>query len=159
MSWPARHVAHNRQHIDEKQLVGALLSAAPAHPGAVAGVRTLTPQSSSKSLRDKAAKARDKASAPTLVIPTISVTPAEGDEDEDGDGRRDSFLAAQEAIAAARGVFGDNAAALEDGAESRPQAKAKGKGKRGRKHKPKPLLTLDEEKHGTSAPISQRSQA
>lgn len=82
----------------------------------------------------------------TLIIPTISVTPADGDEEPET--RRDSFLAAQEAIAAARGVLGANAAALADGADEPLNGKKK---RRGRRAKPKPLVNFDEEKHsGTS---------
>lgn len=161
MSWNNQTAADGRQHIDEKQFVGALLSSAPAHPNALASapgapgvtgvpaIRTLTPKSSSKSLKD--ALGRKKAES-TLIIPTISVTPAEGEED-DGAGRRDSFLAAQEEIAAARGVLGANAAALEArphgaGAGEPPAGKNK-RGRRGRRTKPAPLVSFDEEKHGT----------
>ncbi|EJT45032.1 hypothetical protein A1Q1_06616 [Trichosporon asahii var. asahii CBS 2479] len=150
-------LADNRQHIDEKQLVGALLSAAPAHPNAVAGlagvpaIRTLTPKSSSKSLKDTlGAVAGRRKTESTLIIPTISVTPAEGDEDDGTETRRDSFLAAQEAIAAARGVLGANAAALEADGSHEPLNGKSGHGKRGRRGrraKPKPLVNFDEEKH------------
>lgn len=161
-------LADNRQHIDEKQLVGALLSAAPAHPNAVAGlagvpaIRTLTPKSSSKSLKDTlGAVAGRRKTESTLIIPTISVTPAEGDEDDGTETRRDSFLAAQEAIAAARGVLGANAAALEADGSHEPLNGKSGHGKRGRRGrraKPKPLVNFDEEKHGMH-PLSSRGRS
>lgn len=117
-------------------------------------VRVLTPKSSSKSLKDALVR---KKSESTLIIPTISVTPAEGDEPEPK-GRRDSFLAAQEAIAAARGVLSGNVTALDsEGADEplngSPSGLGKGRrGRRGRRIKPKPLVNFDEEKlaaHGS----------